>query len=92
MPGTETLPTPLLAKLALLAGFVTTYNGAMSSDQRVQLNVRVRPEVRSALKALAALAGKPQSEVMEEMIEESLREALVEAAEEIKRHGRRVIP
>ena len=61
-------------------------------DDRVQLNVRVRPEARKALKALAALRGEGQSVVLEEMIEDALQTALVEAADEIKRQGRRVIP
>lgn len=61
-------------------------------DDRVQLNVRVRPGARKALKALAALRGQGQSEVLEEMLEEALQTALVEAAEQIKRKGRRVIP
>ena len=64
----------------------------MDKDERVQLNVRVRPEARKALKTLAALRGQGQSEVLEEMIEEALQRALVEAADEIKRQGRRVIP
>jgi predicted DNA-binding protein len=61
-------------------------------DDRVQLNVRVRPEARKGLKALAALRGEGQSEVLEEMIEDALQTAPVEAADEIKRQGRRVIP
>lgn len=61
-------------------------------EDRVQLNVRVSPGARKALKALAALRGEGQSEVLEEMIEEALQTALVEAADEIKRQGRRVIP
>jgi uncharacterized protein (DUF1778 family) len=65
---------------------------AIHKDDRVQLNVRVRPGARKALKALAALRGQGQSEVLEEMIEEALQKALVEAADEIKRQGRRVIP
>jgi hypothetical protein len=64
----------------------------MDKDDRVQLNVRVRPGARKALKALAALRGQGQSEVLEEMIEKALQTALVEAADEIKRQGRRVIP
>lgn len=64
----------------------------MERDERVQLNVRVRPEARKALKALAALRGQGQSEVLDEMIEHALQKALVEAADEIKRQGRRVIP
>ena len=59
---------------------------------RVQLNVRVHPGARKALKALAALRGRGQTEVLEEMIEEALQKALIEAADEIKRQGRRVIP
>jgi hypothetical protein len=68
--------------------------GTMDTDKddRVQLNVRVRPGARKALKALAALRGQGQSEVLEEMIEEALQAALVEAADEIKRQGRRVVP
>jgi uncharacterized protein (DUF1778 family) len=64
----------------------------MDKDDRVQLNVRVSPGARKALKALAALRGQGQSEALEEMIEEALQKALVEAADEIKRQGRRVIP
>jgi uncharacterized protein (DUF1778 family) len=64
----------------------------MERDERVQLNVRVSPGARKALKALAALRGQGQSEVLEEMIEEALQKALVEAADAIKRQGRRVIP
>ena len=64
----------------------------MDKDDRVQLNVRVSPGARKALKALASLRGQGQSEVLEEMIEEALQKALVEAADEIKRQGRRVIP
>jgi hypothetical protein len=86
----------LLAKLADLAkGVKGEYDGdSMDTDKddRVQLNVRVRPGARKALKALAALRGQGQSEVLEEMIEEALQTALVEAADEIKRQGRRVIP
>ena len=65
---------------------------SMDKDDRVQLNVRVSPGARKALKALAALRGQGQSEALEEMIEEALQKALVEAADEIKRQGRRVIP
>jgi uncharacterized protein (DUF1778 family) len=64
----------------------------INKDDRVQLNVRVRPGARKALKALAALRGQGQSEVLEEMIEKALQTALVEAADEIKRQGRRVVP
>ena len=66
--------------------------GNMDKDDRVQLNVRVNPGARKALKALAALRGRGQSEVLEAMIEEALQTALIEAADEIKRQGRRVIP
>ncbi len=84
----------LLANIAWLAGLVKRryHGGLMDKDDRVQLNVRVRPGARKALKALAALRGQGQSEVLEEMIEEALQKALVEAADEIKRQGRRVIP
>ena len=64
----------------------------MNQDERVQLNVRVRPSARKALKALAALRGQGQSEALEDMIEEVLQKELVRAADEIKRKGRPVIP
>lgn len=64
----------------------------MSSEEQVQLNVRVRPSARKALKALAALRGQAQAEVLEDMIEEALQNALAQAAEDIKRQGRRVFP
>ena len=64
----------------------------MKEDERVQLNVRVRPSARKALKALAALRGQGQSEALEDMIEEALQKELVRAAEEIKRKGRPVFP
>jgi hypothetical protein len=64
----------------------------MNQDERVQLNVRVRPSARKALKALAALRGQGQSEALEDMIEEVLQKELVRAAGEIKRKGRPVIP
>lgn len=64
----------------------------MSGSERVQLNVRVHSSARKALRALAALRGKGQAEVLEEVIEEALQEALAEAANEIKRQGRRVFP
>jgi uncharacterized protein (DUF1778 family) len=60
--------------------------------ERVQLNVRVRPSARKALKALAALRGQGQSEVLEDMIEEALQKELLRAADNIKRQGRRVFP
>jgi uncharacterized protein (DUF1778 family) len=86
----------LLANIANLAELVkaSTIETCMDMDKddRVQLNVRVRPSARKALKALAALRGQGQSEVLEEMIEEALQTALVEAADVIKRQGRRVIP
>ena len=62
----------------------------MKEDERVQLNVRVRPSARKALKALAALRGQGQSEALEDMIEEALQKELVRAAEEIKPKGRPV--
>ena len=64
----------------------------MNQDERVQLNVRVRPSARKALKALAALRGQGQSEALEDMIEETLQTELVKAAEEIKRKGRPIFP
>ena len=64
----------------------------VSSEEQVQLNVRVRPSARKALKAVAALRGQAQAEVLEEMIEEALQKALAQAAEDIKRQGRRVFP
>jgi uncharacterized protein (DUF1778 family) len=86
----------LLANIACLAigvkGEYDRESMETDKDDRVQLNVRVRPGARKALKALAALRGQGQSEVLEEMIEEALQTALVEAADEIKRQGRRVIP
>ena len=48
--------------------------------------------MRKALRALAALKGKSQAEVLEEVIAEALQKELAEAADEIKRRGRRVIP
>jgi predicted DNA-binding protein len=64
----------------------------VADDEQVQLNVRVRPAARQGLKALAALRGKPQGEVLEEIIERFLHEALVEAAETVRSRGRRVMP
>ena len=64
----------------------------MKEDERVQLNVRVRPSARKALKALAALRGQGQSEALEDMIEEALQKELVRAADQIKRKGRPVFP
>lgn len=64
----------------------------MTDDEQVQLNVRVRPAARHGLKALAALRGKPQGEVLEDLIEQSLQEALIEAAELVRGRGRRVMP
>jgi uncharacterized protein (DUF1778 family) len=64
----------------------------VKEDERVQLNVRVRPSARKALKALAALRGKGQSEALEDMIEEALQKELVRAAAEIKQKGRSVFP
>ena len=66
--------------------------GPMSGDEQVQLNVRVPSSVRRALRALAALRGESQADVLEEVIGEALQRQLAEAAEEIKRRGRRVIP
>ena len=88
------VPLALLANIAWLARPVKRryHGGLMDKDDRVQLNVRVSPGARKALKALAALRGQGQSEVLEEMIDEALQKALVEAADEIKRQGRRVIP
>lgn len=84
----------MLASIARLAALVKEeYDGdSMEEGERVQLNVRVRPEARKALKAVAALRGQNQSEVLEELVEQALQTALVEAADEIKRQGRRVIP
>jgi predicted DNA-binding protein len=62
----------------------------MQEDDQVQLNVRVHPGVRTSLKALAALRGRGQSEVLEEIVERALEKALVEAADEIKKRGRRL--
>ena len=70
----------------------SAYDGRVKKEEQVQLNVRVPSSVRKALRALAALKGKSQAEVLEEVIAEALQKELAEAAEEIKRRGRRVIP
>jgi hypothetical protein len=97
--GLHTLRSRGVASIATIAYLAKGVKGEyhrgsmdIDKDDRVQLNVRVRPGARKALKALAALRGQGQSEVLEEMIEEALQTALVEAADEIKRQGRRVIP
>ncbi len=64
----------------------------MKQEERVQLNVRVQSAARKALKALAALRGQGQSEVLEDLIEEALQKELVKAADEIKRKGRAILP
>jgi hypothetical protein len=64
----------------------------MTEPEHVQLNVRVRPAARQALKALAALRGKAQGEVLQELIEQSLQEALIEAADTVRAKGRRIMP
>jgi hypothetical protein len=82
-----------IAQLAQLAiGWQKQYDDGVKSDERVQLNVRVRPPARKALKALAALRGRGQADVLEEMIEEALQKELARAADDIKRQGRRVFP
>jgi predicted HicB family RNase H-like nuclease len=66
--------------------------GPVRLKERVQLNVRVQPSARKALKALAALRGQAQSEALEDLIEEALQKELVKAADDIKRKGRVILP